>query len=1090
MPVPVPNTHSGENFPYENNASLVNVAMSFDEEAMLKFKKGLAKGVIEDTPNVFSLTPGNQLISFESKIGKYQSETEAGLLYDLKLLELPTEEGDYFQAMLFEQYIMTKNCTMSMVADDTGKYSLTGGIEGIPSLYLMWGYGAHERTWSEPHKAIISEIKYDFNTFGDKILNIKMQDIISFEMGVLANKKASYEILTEIDFNKSFYWNISNSISKFLSGVFYNSFTVVNLGKEFKAKLDAREKKLTTHELSDAMQKDKQEGEDFVPILFSTPNDPAPLPPSPTANQEKLLNQERDNVERLTFDLNTLKEKESSLTANKSKLINESTSQDPKDAEIAQIEQQLTNNKTEQKSTSASITSSQNNIKNLESNVERRYPPTETDTTYAQGGFLDGADPEDAFPASKTGDIEVSPKRHSSGQSVDTMETQRHSENIDKYNSLLQDFLSTVGFSTYRAVQLKNNQSPAQPKVFVYDDSIPETEGDNSGSSPNRKVNDNFATELEPDLQKEFDTTMNSMGSVTTSPFVLHLNVLRSEQLFGRGSWDKDGKLKPPPNLDLNLHSSDNGFSPYSVIAYGKEIGQALSICSNDETDKNGPAHMEQARFIVNAQKLEEKRKNYEEAITTADFITNKTTGMTSQERQDFLEEVSEAQYQQDRDDFSEKSKIKIYIRMAKPAGISMRDFILGSKNSNNNVPGLVPQLTELADALGVEDHESLIFTSSRIKDDIIVNEYIKNSEMATLVYLGKENLYHDLILRGDCRSGDKYHEGTSFRKVHSLKCTSNSVRSSSDSKVSDTPESYDLVFTYGRRGVATTEGTQYIQQEPLIIDMKYKLFSSYYYSLFSNLRSNNESISDRHDTSITAMLEKLTAEGKDKFMENYPKWLGVSPSDSNYHVIKKRASKVWDYFTDSASNTFSISKFSTDDNLRKIATSDMQDIKSNIVNGAKGLSDEDAELGLNFFFSLTKSKKPNKRWVGEEETFDNTSVDESVLVPTYLVEGWSDPDPKIQTIDLLNQQANHYSRINQLLHELTITVPGIPELSSLNEVWGKDRRWVKIQVYNQRTGTAHWLSGKYSLYGMSHKISSDGGYVTKLHLINMVGKI
>ena len=109
------------------------------------------------------------------------------------------------------------------------------------------------------------------------------------------------------------------------------------------------------------------------------------------------------------------------------------------------------------------------------------------------------------------------------------------------------------------------------------------------------------------------------------------------------------------------------------------------------------------------------------------------------------------------------------------------------------------------------------------------------------------------------------------------------------------------------------------------------------------------------------------------------------------------------------------------------------------------------------------------------------------MLVHNFNVEGGGLARDSRQVQDILKIAiAKRYASMSTMLHSITITVPGIPELDTLGELgFGQAPRDYKIQIYEHRDGFPHFLSGFYRLYGISHRIDVQGGYVTRLHLVN-----
>ena len=208
--------------PHGKNDALPNVVMSFDVDKIKQFHDGLLVGTMNtDIEGLFPLVPKSHLLEFEMQMGEHGDSTRSGFEYNLVLSEV----NDEFQVRLLEHFAHTKKFGGGL----STSHPEHGGIEKLASLYMAWGWGRDAKTWSSVHRGLINNINYEFNAFNDKILRIQMFDDISFFLDLPAAAESRLEVEDKYYGDQTIAWNISNIISKFLAGVFYDSFVIVDL---------------------------------------------------------------------------------------------------------------------------------------------------------------------------------------------------------------------------------------------------------------------------------------------------------------------------------------------------------------------------------------------------------------------------------------------------------------------------------------------------------------------------------------------------------------------------------------------------------------------------------------------------------------------------------------------------------------------------------------------------------------------------------------------------------------------------------------------------------------------------------------------
>ena len=448
--------------------------------------------------------------------------------------------------------------------------------------------------------------------------------------------------------------------------------------------------------------------------------------------------------------------------------------------------------------------------------------------------------------------------------------------------------------------------------------------------------------------------------------------------------------------------------------------------------------------------------------------------------------------------------KVTYYLKLLKPQGTSLREYIFGKKGATGSkgYKGLLGDLqTMFTVSKGSPDKgpqgNLFDFIVTEINKESILDEEIIKSGLDVLCYFGHVKGYGEIVQAKseDEKKMDYYHEGTSFRKVYSLACTSSKIVTEEEGEVALEPESKDLVFTFGRKGVDiefATGALTTIIQDPVIIDLKYNLYNEYYLSLMSTpLVGGSTAINqEKKVLSPYALLAKLGAHfggAQGEIIEFILKWTNQTDDPEVRKLYEIFLAEVINSDGEvllTEANSVQIAQLNKDVDTLHVTISRADPSSPNAMAAREALA-------LIYGLGRQSNDLKNKRWFGSSDNSHKFSAgaaeDELVFIPTYDEELYIDNDPEGEDAEnaLLRLHASQYAFISTKSHSVIITVPGIPELSTITELFGPDGRKILLQIFNHRVGTHHWLSGKYNLWGMEHHISATKGYTTKLRLQN-----
>ena len=1076
--------------PYKNNSALVNVMITFSREAAFKFYDGLKNGELKtDIPDIFELTPNNSLLRFEAKIGAHSDSGESGFHYDLVLGNLPTtDSGDMFESRLFQHYAITRRSFLRLYEDNV----LKGDMETLPSIYLCWGYGTDAATWSTVHKGLITDIEYDFTPNGDKVLKVHMKDSLSLEMDALALRKSASQVSVEVDFGKSIHWNLSNLLSKFLSNAFTKSYVVVNLGEAMETYLTKWEDTMKSQaystllgeedtDNSGAIDTDKERAA-VIESLKDLKSKHLSTASRATIERDEMIERQRNLPSTAEFDTRRL-ELERGIDE-KNKIINEALYQ-------AQIID-----------------------RNLEDMFRTSNENQDVTTTIPQPGITGTVvgNTLSLMEPPQT-NITVEKPEHSSGIEPINLENLYHPEGIERFQRITQNLLPNSNLLFERGVlesrlplTSQNNQSyhtgnaiaqdhPTGPSKFIHE------EGGKMTPNPN------YVKESEPDLPSDTggDNSENAFNSLPhkfyfESAGIPLGNVSNGEKGIGHLKGATLGEVSPL------------GFITFKNISAERPLRTAMEF----EGNVDGPAAGAYYRYLLMRKDHEDKvgqDARYGIVNGVMIFIENYTEEevipyvQTENDKKHEVEtrKQAEAQRAAEGKTKDDTRKVVYFLKLHKPRGVSLREYIFGTRGDTGKrgSKGLIGDMQTMYTAtnpntVDAEDNE-FNFIGLEISKDNVVPEKIVESGLTNLCYFGDTAGYSKLIKNEDTEKDKYFHPNTSYRKVYSLACTSNSIGLNEEGAVSLTPVSKDLVFTFGRKGVDIQfdEGAlTSIVQDPVILDLKYNLNGQYYLSLFSTPVKGVSTVLHEPGTvpSSSYLLSKLGstfAGDKDKIIEFLLDWTsqtGEKQAEDWYKgFLGQVMSPAGEIIADEygvPTNAHKIEQFQKD-------TDTIAAEISRVVTGDQFSERISEGLGIVFGLSRQPDSLKNKRWFATADNsfeFNDAGASfEHVLIPTSNEELYIDGDPTSDDDEnsLLRMQAAHFARISTMIHSLTITIPGLPELSTITELMGKNGRRILVQVYNHRTGTHHWLSGKYGLYGITHNISASKGYTTQLRLFN-----
>ena len=514
---------------------------------------------------------------------------------------------------------------------------------------------------------------------------------------------------------------------------------------------------------------------------------------------------------------------------------------------------------------------------------------------------------------------------------------------------------------------------------------------------------------------------------------------------------------------------------------------------ASHEAGGEGPASNEYFRFLIAQDKLKDQGN--------ADRKKARDAYKKEYDRQLAQQQARERAAKRDA---VVADKATYYLKLLKPQGTSLREYIFGKKGvtGSKGYKGLLGDLqTMFTVSKGSPDkgHQGNLFDFivTEINKESILDKEIIESGLDVLCYFGHVKGYGEIVQAKseDEKKMDYYHEGTSFRKVYSLACTSSKIVTEEEGEVALEPESKDLVFTFGRKGVDiefATGALTTIIQDPVIIDLKYNLYNEYYLSLMSTpLVGGSTAINqEKKVLSPYALLAKLGAHfGGDKgeIIEFILKWTNQTDDPEVKKLYEIFLAEVINSDGEvllTEANSVQIAQLNKDVDTLHVTISRADPSSPNAMAAREALA-------LIYGLGRQSNDLKNKRWFGSSDNSHEFSADaaedELVFIPTYDEELYIDNDPEGEDAEnaLLRLHASQYAFVSTKSHSVIITVPGIPELSTITELFGPDGRKILLQIFNHRIGTHHWLSGKYNLWGMEHHISATKGYTTKLRLQN-----
>tara|TARA_R110000851_G_scaffold121883_3_gene250917 strand:+ start:1044 stop:4151 length:3108 start_codon:yes stop_codon:yes gene_type:complete len=1019
--------------PYKNNSALVNLMVTFSRTAAEDFYDGLKNGELRThIPDIFELTPNNSLLRFEAKIGAYSDSVQSGFHYDLVLGNLPSSEGgDSFESRIFTHQLVTRKMNLN---NDAGR-----DVVGMPTLYMCWGYGKTAETWSSVHQAFITDVEYDFTPKGDKVLKLHLKDSLTFELDALALRKSTSQVGVEVDFTKSIHWNLSNLISKFLSNSFSKSFVVVDLGQEMDTYLNKWEEGLKEQSFTALLDESDLDNNKY---LSSSELDAA---------REKLADKNNELSEKIAAaetEINRLQKIKEGSTDDA--LINKSQVEIEKQERIInQARQQIAENE----KTRGKLNQEQHAGTHLNSSIQ------------SGGVGIEG------YPSPG---IELEKKEHSSGEEPINLINLSHEEKIERWQRIARNMLPNSNLMLERKMEPGDaiKEGANTPPAFIYEnDGKPVLNPEYSQSAAETQTPEVEETLTAANFAEEPWTVYHD-GS--NSPINWYWFIAGIGTIIG----DPDYTTNEPINFK------------------SKHAAYILAKASDTEIAKgfsDGPASNEYFRFLIARDKLKDQGNTDRQKAR-------------DEYKQEYNRQLAQQQVRERaaKRDAVVADKATYYLKLLKPQGTSLREYIFGKKGATGSkgYKGLLGDLqTMFTVSKGSPDKgpqgNLFDFIVTEINKESILDKEIIESGLDVLCYFGHVKGYGEIVQAKseDEKKMDYYHEGTSFRKVYSLACTSSKIVTEEEGEVALEPESKDLVFTFGRKGVDiefATGALTTIIQDPVIIDLKYNLYNEYYLSLMSTpLVGGSTAINqEKKVLSPYALLAKLGAHfGGDKgeIIEFILKWTNQTDDPEVKKLYEIFLAEVINSDGEvllTEANSVQIAQLNKDVDTLHVTISRADPSSPNAMAAREALA-------LIYGLGRQSNDLKNKRWFGSSDNNHEFSTsdaeDELVFIPTYDEELYIDNDPEGEDAEnaLLRLHASQYAFVSTKSHSVIITVPGIPELSTITELFGPDGRKILLQIFNHRIGTHHWLSGKYNLWGMEHHISATKGYTTKLRLQN-----
>lgn len=1146
--------------PHGQNDALPNVVMSFDKATMGQFYASLKEGRMNtELPGLFPLSPKSHLLEFEMQMGEHGDSSRSGFEYNIVLSEV----NDEFQVRMLEHFAHTKKFSGNILGGST-EY---GGAEKLASLYIAWGWGRDAKTWSSVHRGLINNINYEFNAFSDKVLRIQLFDDISFFLDLPAATESRLEVEEPYISTKSIGWNFSNIISKFLAGVFYDSFVVVDFDDNaVKALEDAAEKHSNaeyTYTYSPTWYRNNTIGIGmFDPELVVGDETQMDMEQmfKDTANQgkshEDILTEKaaeiREAADSLDREADAEKDRRENFSKNWSgqdvtRSVNQEEDRREKAAEMREYAAVLDAVQSAQGSTVPPQSTNEVNAHLAEvfsSEVKAFGIKTVVDNfehiDYSFRGKQDITD--ELFKLTELDDVPAAP----AGVAVVDNDT-RISDDLPNW-----DTYYWLYFYPEMLVGVEENSSMTH-RLGAWSNTLLDMAMDENQLEIGQKAN----------IQNNITNWMNP-ASVFFKPNghnITHRSWNYEMRIDGESPPERLGWRTVTDGSPIYSAHFDNPCATTDGIKVIGTVGNMLQAAAEKESAADiidGPAAREFRRWFANEEVLrdeyEEDVQNEATAIASdnpyiellfgkdyqgdgffQDFYGQGDYGMfgimseNGKARQNaagffYNERNANSLSPQELTDklrkdavlgsLDEVSNGEYNIRFHCPAGKTIREIMFGGSSKTEH-SGLLEQLSEFFSGETNQNADMEFFTLPMTSP--LVPKAAKSTNAKTFVFFGSKSKAAKYSAVDDEALDALYHKDSSYRRIYSLKCTTAYAGSRNQGAViDDLPEHKTAVFTFGRPGretlvdedahVATPVSdplTDFamVKQEPTIIDIDYDLKGYFLLSLLQSAelhKNKSDFIAGDPNRTFRSILTRLAVQDSSdpgKILDTLTEFQGGGGMLGDRSFRKR-----WAEFFGAVGNGGDVdTEYSNFRDSGKGAgkLADLgEDLKTlfervRVTGGDGNASDADPsyESIFDLIFGL-KLGVDNTRFIGT----DNPDLGQGsevikmpMLVHNFSVEGGGLARDGAKVQDMLKIAiAKRYAKMSTMLHSITITVPGVPELDTLGELgFGQAPRDYKIQIFEHRDGFPHFLSGMYRLFGISHRIDVQGGYVTRLHLVN-----
>lgn len=431
----------------------------------------------------------------------------------------------------------------------------------------------------------------------------------------------------------------------------------------------------------------------------------------------------------------------------------------------------------------------------------------------------------------------------------------------------------------------------------------------------------------------------------------------------------------------------------------------------------------------------------------------------------------------------TELSKVDWRITLSKNHGTTLSSFLSKLVSKLNLILELAREGAFVAGSKVGEIEYRLINRSEFMDTDIFTTP--------TVFFFGSNNL-----VKKYAKSNPMYtDEDSTLRKVVSQ-------------KLSIDDKSKNIVLTYNRPAVLRST---LLDQEPNIMDLKYRSEGRYYLSLFAVPSYTNTNTDGAKVNPFTLVTLEHIWDPKSKkriiaFLRKYIKKLGSGVSSQiGEEIITNILTLTTSELIDKEGNIRPASQeeisAAFDERLEdmpddidpndgrfarvnllmtKEVTPDL--LTEFLTDIGENLEEEDILTVQQLILNLKVAATTNRIVVDKNNPLSKENfVKEPILAPNFKVDLHNTKNPTDIKDLILHRRQNHYKQLCTMLHQLEVTVLGVPEISTMSEILSN--RIFTVQVFEPRSGDLHWLSGRYTLFGFKHIINPRSGYLTSFTL-------